>query len=147
MVNINTGAVALTGTVLVAGVATTLLWKGFIRDQLLYGGRQKPFGRRRGGGQLSFWYMHYAHFIEPFETQRNLILDRLRFFPDQFAEFNNENPIARFTEVIERVLQKYNIDATACTQRTLCVSVRDASRNVAKGIGTSSEKIFDGVVT
>lgn len=48
MVNINTGAVALTGTVLFAGVAATLIWKGFIRDQLLYGHRQKSPGRRRG---------------------------------------------------------------------------------------------------
>lgn len=133
MVNINTGAVALTGTVLVAGVAATLIWKGFIRDQLLYGHghRQKNTGRQRGIiGSLILLEL-FIHFIRS---------------SDPFTEFENENPIARFTDIIEQVLRKYNIDATACTQRTLCMTVRDASQNVAKGIGSSSEKIFDGLV-
>lgn len=60
-------------------------------------------------------------------------------------EVDSDDHMSRFAETIERILQKYNIDATACTQRTLCMSVRDASQNVAKGIGTSSEKILDGI--
>lgn len=58
---------------------------------------------------------------------------------------DNEDHLTKLVFTIEKTLQKYNIDATACTQRTLCTSVRDAARNVANGIGTSSEKILDGI--
>lgn len=58
---------------------------------------------------------------------------------------DGDDPISKFTETIEKVLQKYDIDAAACTQRTLCSSVRDAAHNVAKGKGTSTEKILDGI--
>lgn len=138
MLNINTGAVALTGSVLIAGVATALLWKGFIKDQLLYGNRQRHAGRRRGSGEC----LNLLWFVRARMFTRNSASG----LPDHFTEFDNEDPITRFTDTIEKVLQKYNIDATACTQRTICMTVRDASRNVARGIGSSSEKIFDGLV-
>ena len=46
---------------------------------------------------------------------------------------------------IEKFLKKHNIDATACAQRSVCMSVRNANQNVAKGSGTSSDKILDGI--
>lgn len=136
MMNINTGAVGLTGAVLVAGIATTLLWKGVVKDQLFYtNNRQKQPGRRRGSGKLHWLFKVFFCFT-----------NALCLYSDHFTEYDSGNSIARFTYAIEKALQKYNIDATACTQRTLCMTVRDASRNVAKGIGSSNEKIFDGLL-
>lgn len=50
LVNINTGAVALTGTVILAGAATALIWKSFMKDQFYYrkgNGRQKSMNKRK----------------------------------------------------------------------------------------------------
>lgn len=50
LVNINTGAVALTGTVIVAGAATALIWKSFMKDQFYYrkgNGRQESMNQKQ----------------------------------------------------------------------------------------------------
>lgn len=56
-----------------------------------------------------------------------------------------ENDIWKLVESIENTLQKYGIDATACTQRAVCSLVKSSSTNVSRGSGTSTEKIIDGV--
>lgn len=60
-------------------------------------------------------------------------------------DVNSDDKLTQFAETVEKILEKYNIDATTCTQRTICSSVRDAAKNVAQGVGTSSEKILDGI--
>lgn len=48
-------------------------------------------------------------------------------------------------DAIEEVLQKYDIDPTACTQRVICATVKVATENVINGHGSSSDKIIDGL--
>lgn len=45
-----------------------------------------------------------------------------------------------------KTFHKYDIDAVSCMQKMICSFSRNAMENVAKGNGTSTEKIFDGVV-
>lgn len=48
--NINTGAIALTGAVLVGGFLTTYLWKSAMNDQVQFGNSPTnfPFSRQNG---------------------------------------------------------------------------------------------------
>lgn len=50
MMNINTGAVALTGAVLLGGFLTTYLWKSAMKDQVHFvnGPSYYPYGRKNG---------------------------------------------------------------------------------------------------
>lgn len=57
----------------------------------------------------------------------------------------NEDRLSKIAESIEKILSKYDIDATTCTQRTICTSVDQAVKNVASGVGSSGEKILDGL--
>lgn len=56
-----------------------------------------------------------------------------------------ENKIWQFLEPVEKMLHKYDIDSTACTQRVICTLVKESAENVSKGIGSSTDKIFDGL--
>lgn len=58
---------------------------------------------------------------------------------------DDENPLNQLIEKVERVFHKYDIDVTTCVQRMVCITVRNAAENVARGNGTSAEKIFDGL--
>lgn len=46
---------------------------------------------------------------------------------------------------IDKALVKYDIDTTACTQRTICGYVKNASYNVADGRANQVEKILNGL--
>lgn len=48
-------------------------------------------------------------------------------------------------EKFERIFRKYDIDVTTCVQKIICTTVKNAAENVAKGNGSSAEKIFDGL--
>lgn len=48
-------------------------------------------------------------------------------------------------EKVERMFRKYDIDVTTCIQKMVCSTVKTAAENVAKGNGSSAEKIFDGL--
>lgn len=48
-------------------------------------------------------------------------------------------------DMLERLLQRYDIDAKVCAQRLLCSTVRQAAGNVADGVGSSADKVIDGV--
>lgn len=50
MLNINTGAVALTGAVLLGGLVTTYLWKSAMKDQIQFvnGPSYYPYSRKNG---------------------------------------------------------------------------------------------------
>lgn len=46
---------------------------------------------------------------------------------------------------VERLLHKYDIDVTTCVQKIICTTIKNAADNVARGNGSSAEKIFDGL--
>lgn len=48
-------------------------------------------------------------------------------------------------DMMERLLKRYDVDAKECAQRLLCSTVRQASENVSGGIGSSADKVIDGV--
>lgn len=48
-------------------------------------------------------------------------------------------------EKFERIFHKYDIDVTICIQKVICTTIKNAAENVAKGNGSSAEKIFDGL--
>lgn len=61
-------------------------------------------------------------------------------------EFGNDGSIfTRFTDKIEQTFNRNDIDVMICLQRFMCTMARDAAKNVAKGRGTSIEKIIDGI--
>lgn len=66
----------------------------------------------------------------------------MRFYLENLDE---ENPLNQLMEKVERIFHKYDIDVTTCVQKMICLTVRNAVENVAKGNGTSTEKIFDGL--
>lgn len=109
--NINTGAIALTGAVLMGGIVTTYLWKSAMKDQ-----------------------SHFSNSPSFFPYGRNNV-----------DQFDDENPINQMISKVEKIFHKYDIDVITCVQKMLCITVRNAVENVAKGNGTSTEKIFDGL--
>lgn len=109
--NINTGAIALTGAVLVGGVITTYLWKSVMKDQVSFN-NSPPY---------------------------------LPFARQNVDQLDDDNPINHLIDKVERIFHKYDIDVTTCVQKVLCNTVKNAVENVAKGNGTSTEKIFDGL--
>lgn len=48
-------------------------------------------------------------------------------------------------EKVEHVFHKYDIDVTTCVQKVVCTTIKNAVDNVAKGSGSSTDKIFDGL--
>lgn len=60
-------------------------------------------------------------------------------------EFDEDNVFSQFTNKIERLFNNHDINLMICLQKFLCITARDAAKNVAKGRGTSMEKIIDGI--
>lgn len=58
---------------------------------------------------------------------------------------DNNNPMQQMIERVERLFHKYDIDVTTCVQKIICTTVKNSAENVAKGNGSSVEKIFDGL--
>lgn len=48
---------------------------------------------------------------------------------------------------INKLLQKYSIDSTACMQRIICSMVKQSVAVVSSGNGTSTDKILDGITS
>lgn len=48
---------------------------------------------------------------------------------------------------LDNVLQRYDIDAVACGQRLVCTMVQNAAYEVADGVGTSTDKLVDGLAS
>jgi DM4/DM12 family len=48
-------------------------------------------------------------------------------------------------ETLEKALLKYDIDATACTQRAICTYVKNSKLNVADGKASKSEIVVNGL--
>lgn len=57
----------------------------------------------------------------------------------------SENKTLHILETIDKLLNKYDIDSTICSQRIMCTLLNDASENVSNGNGTSIDKILDGL--
>lgn len=126
--NVNGAAIALTGMVALGGLATTFIWKSFVKDQILYGNSHFPHGRQ-------YSELKRVHFWKDF--------DAIDLFSD--SEFDDESFFTQFTDRLERSFNKYDIDLMICLQKFACTTARDAAKNVAKGRGTSMEKIIDGI--
>lgn len=48
---------------------------------------------------------------------------------------------------LDKVLQRYDIDPVACGQRLVCTMVQNAADEVAVGVGTSTDKLVDGLAS
>lgn len=53
----------------------------------------------------------------------------------------------RYLTILDNALMDINVDTTSCMQRTLCWTVKNSSRNVGNGNGSSMDKIIDGLAT
>lgn len=51
----------------------------------------------------------------------------------------------KLIDKVERIFHKYDIDVSKCVQRVVCTTIKNAVENVAKGSGSSTDKIFDGL--
>lgn len=109
------------------------------------------------GADLEVLHERSNRVLPQIEGQRRKFVGRFTFLFRYFvstqffdsagtAKDEPDDPISNFIGTIERVLMKYDIDATACTQKLLCDSIKSASQSVTMGKGSSSEKIFDGVM-
>lgn len=58
---------------------------------------------------------------------------------------DDDNPMNHLIEKVERIFHKYDIDVTTCVQKVICTIIKNATENVAKGNGSSTDKIFDGL--
>lgn len=135
--NVNAAAIALTGVVALGGLSTTYLWKSFMRDQLLhannYDHNHFSYGRQFGKWKARiFFYQSFCFQWLLFSF----------FFIDEFDE---GNIFTKISEKIGKSLGKYDIDLKVCLQKFVCTLTRDAAKNVAKGRGSSTEKIIDGI--
>ena len=61
-----------------------------------------------------------------------------------FAEAIDQK-IWQLLNTLDKLLEKYEIDATSCTQRFACTIVKNSADNVNNGVGSSTDKIIDGV--
>lgn len=48
-------------------------------------------------------------------------------------------------QMLEKVLEKYDIEPTVCSQRLICTLSKSSAENVSSGFGTSTDKILDGI--
>lgn len=56
-----------------------------------------------------------------------------------------EEKFWQILDSMDKLLLKYNIDSTACSQRIICSMVKESAESVASGNGTSADKILDGI--
>lgn len=56
-----------------------------------------------------------------------------------------EDKFWQILDSMDQLMQKYDIDSTACSQRIICSMVKDSAESVASGNGTSTDKILDGI--
>lgn len=56
-------------------------------------------------------------------------------------------PVWTYLRVIDEALIENELDVTVCLQKLLCRIARNSSQNVAKGIGSSTDKIIDGLAS
>lgn len=135
--NINGGAIALTGAVLMGGFLTTYLWKSVMKDQVQFvnGANYHPYTRKNGEltSSIDQFKWNFIRFIWWIFTQ---------FHSDQL---DDDNPMNKIIDKVERIFQKYDIDVTTCVQKVVCTTIKNAVENVAKGSGSSTDKIFDGL--
>lgn len=60
-------------------------------------------------------------------------------------DLDDDNPLNQIINKIEKIFNKYDIDVATCVQKVICTTVRNSAENVARGNGTSADKIFDGL--
>lgn len=58
---------------------------------------------------------------------------------------DNHSPFKLLMNKIEKIFYQYDINVGTCMQKAICTTIRSAVENVARGNGTSTDKIFDGL--
>lgn len=57
---------------------------------------------------------------------------------------NEDNKLIKLMNILEKVVQT-NINPSTCMQQFVCSISKSTTQNVARGCGTSTEKILDGI--
>ncbi|EDS31623.1 conserved hypothetical protein [Culex quinquefasciatus] len=117
LININVGAVALAGVLAVGGALIGGVAKLFRDKELLT--PLGPLNVRRTESMPT-----------PSKTERDA---------------DEENALWNLLRVVDRSLQRYDIDSTACTQRTVCWYVKEAAINVAERRASRMDTVLDGL--
>lgn len=137
--NINGGAIGLTLTVALAGLATTLIWRTLMKDQVANMNRIQQAWK--SSKFTLFFFLVNKSLCES--------LSKLSFFifiSGENKRMDESHTLFPFVDMLEKTLLKYDIDAIGCMQTILCTFAHHAMNNVSKGNGTNAEKIFDGAV-
>lgn len=53
--------------------------------------------------------------------------------------------IAQIMANVDELLHRYDIDASVCGRRLVCSMVQNAAQKVARGHGSSTDKLVDGL--
>lgn len=131
------GSIALTGAVLVGGLITTYLWKAMMKDQMKHAAANDQSYFPTGRQTSKIFFDIFSSFFQSNFQFFNINADQL--------DDDDDNPMHQLMEKVERMFRKYDIDVTTCVQKMICTTVKNAAENVAKGNGSSAEKIFDGL--
>lgn len=79
------------------------------------------------------------------QPMKCLKLNRNSFlFQIQDDDLGN-NKLIKLLQILEKVLEKYDIEPTLCSQRLICTLSKRSAENVANGNGSSTDKILDGI--
>lgn len=57
----------------------------------------------------------------------------------------SNNKLIKLLHMLEKTLEKYDIEPTVCSQRLICALSKRSADNVLRGHGTSTDKILDGI--
>lgn len=58
---------------------------------------------------------------------------------------NEESTLQRILEAVDKGLQKYDIDSTACTQRIVCWYVKESMNNVKEQQASPIDTVINGL--
>ncbi|KAJ6639256.1 hypothetical protein Bhyg_11998 [Pseudolycoriella hygida] len=57
----------------------------------------------------------------------------------------SNNKLIKLLQILEKTFEKYDIEPTVCTQRLICTLSKTSAESVARGYGSSTDKIVDGI--
>uniref|UniRef100_A0A182QVB2 DUF4781 domain-containing protein n=1 Tax=Anopheles farauti TaxID=69004 RepID=A0A182QVB2_9DIPT len=126
LLNVNLGAVAVAGALTIGGA--------------LVGALTRTFANSTGTGSLIMPWTSLLPLAGPLRDT-----ERAESKPRQDEEGATDSLLWTLLGSLDRTMERYDIDTVACTQRTICWYVKEATVAVAEGKASSVDTIVEGL--
>ncbi|XP_049826713.1 uncharacterized protein LOC126266551 [Aethina tumida] len=77
------------------------------------------------------------------------LISKKMIYQPQFGGFqrSEDTNVWRYVTILDDILLDNNIDTTSCMQRMVCWTVKNSAKKVSNGLGSSNDKIIDGIAS